>query len=253
MNRMHLASTLVMTAVSLVGCSQAADSVIPAEFGGSADASEATRIWTKLQETIVDAAFKDSTLEEVVESLDTRYELNLLVEWPALEAAAIERDARIDIRLEQVPLAVLVDAVLDQAGAGEVDLGYEVIRGVLTVATGEHLSRYTHLRIYHVGDLLARGYAMHRYGKLPERRYVFDWTPPAFYKADIARFEGPDALLMLIVNTVAPGLWQINGGNVGIIWTYGEVLVVSQTRSVHREIEKLLDLLRAAHDLPRRN
>jgi hypothetical protein len=245
---MYLAGAFVGMAMGSVGCSQPTSHLSPVEIGGRRYLAENAAVWTKVQQTIVDADFEDVGLEEAVTSLGDRYDVNILVNWDALEMAAIERDAPVNIRLKQVSLAVVLDAILGQVGAGECELGYEAMRGVLTVSSREDLSLYHSTRAYHVGRLLAKEHSLLRYGKLQGLGFC-NWSPPEYSMADIARFDGPDALLMLIVNVIDPDSWQINGGKVGTIWAYGDVLVVSHVRSAHLEIEKLLAFLRTAHGL----
>jgi hypothetical protein len=52
-----------------------------------------------------------------------------------------------------------------------------------------------------------------------------------------------EQLIHVIHNTVAPSTWELNGGS-GTITFYGDMLVIRQTARTHREVEKVLKLLR---------
>ncbi|MCZ6699685.1 MAG: hypothetical protein O7D94_12200, partial [Planctomycetota bacterium] len=62
---------------------------------------------------------------------------------------------------------------------------------------------------------------------------------------EVAAFEGADGLVMLINTILEPCSWRMTGGNVGSIYSYGNVLVVDHTVETHRQIAKLLDALRS--------
>jgi hypothetical protein len=52
-----------------------------------------------------------------------------------------------------------------------------------------------------------------------------------------------EQLIHVIHNPVAPSTWELNGGS-GTITFYGDMLVIRQTARTHREVEKVLKLLR---------
>lgn len=56
-------------------------------------------------------------------------------------------------------------------------------------------------------------------------------------------------LINLLESNVAPQSWDTVGG-VGSISEYNGLLVVTQTLEVHREVERVLDMLREAAGLP---
>ena len=53
------------------------------------------------------------------------------------------------------------------------------------------------------------------------------------------------SLLQVVQRTVAPGTWRDSGGSVGAVAIFGNKLVVTHVEKRQREVEALLEQLRA--------
>src|SRR5262249_19043259 len=106
-------------------------------------------------------------LAKIMDDLRKRFNLNIHVNWSALEASDVKRDTRVEIHLKQVPLSTLLDFILIEAGGGEPKLAYHARGGVVFVSTAEALARQTVLRTYDLTDLLGSAYGTRRFANTP--------------------------------------------------------------------------------------
>ena len=230
----------------------------------------------RLDKTVADAGYDRVDFTKVVDDLRQRFDLNIHVNWSALEAAGVRRDTRVELLLKQIPLATLLDYVLIEAGGGAKEpLAYHVRGGVLIISTEEALSRQAVRRAYDVTDLLTSGYATRRFANTPILRlrraggedaggtpmgYGAAGSQPtgggglyggggggatmAEAPAAPAEFVEIQSLIELITQTVDPESWRMAGGSVGAISSVGGRIIVVQTLTAQRQIEELLATLR---------
>jgi len=119
------------------------------------DTPATTEARTKLKKKAPELTFDALPLEAVIEELRKLTGLNIVPNWNALEAVAIERDAEVTLNLKQeVSFEKAIELILDEIGAGDVDLGYVIDDGIVRISTKEDLSRKTVIRVYNVQDLL---------------------------------------------------------------------------------------------------
>lgn len=83
--------------------------------------------------------FKNDKLDEVLDMFGQDMEMNLAVNWRALEAAGIHRDALISQNLQKITYGEAVSAILNQAGKDKVR--WAVIGGVVVISTPDDLTR----------------------------------------------------------------------------------------------------------------
>jgi len=221
-----------------------------------------------LEKMCPEVNYESQPLESGIEYLRELSGVNIVVDWSSLEAAAIERDRSISLKLKNVSLGATLRAILNQAGANEVKLDYQVRDGILMVATAEALAQFVEVRLYGCGDLF----------RLPPPRWVqaevdrslkklFD--PPSQTTTGRGGTPGggavvagrvPDAdeiteavmkrrtveLVNVIQNTIDSESWKNNGGGVGSITLFDDVLVIVQTPRNHEAIDQLIrNLIRA--------
>ena len=60
---------------------------------------------------------------------------NIFVNWRALEAAGVDKNAPVTTRLRDVKFSKVLRTVLDEVGGGTVRLGYTIDEGVITIST----------------------------------------------------------------------------------------------------------------------
>ena len=58
---------------------------------------------------------------------------NIFVNWKALEAAGIDKNAPVTLRLNNVSFAKVLDLVLNSVGGADRNLGYTVDQGVISI------------------------------------------------------------------------------------------------------------------------
>jgi hypothetical protein len=95
----------------------------------------------------------------------------------------------------------------------------------ITFTTEDDLGRYVMVRAYNVQDLV----------KSATTRPDSEGQASAL-----------DELAQVVMENVSPDSWRDAGGTVGSLSKFGNTLVVKQTSSNQREVEKLLEELRSA-------
>jgi hypothetical protein len=162
-----------------------------------------------------------------VDELSAQFGVPIVLAPKKLEEAGINVEVPVSKRLESLPLESILDIVLD-----EMELDYTIRNDLILVSTPEHLESpdMMEIRIYPVRDLVLR-------------RATGSKDQPNSFEADY------DALIDVITTSVAPESWSDVGGPGSIReFDSSAALIVSQTRRVHRQIERLLSTLRTVKD-----
>jgi hypothetical protein len=168
----------------------------------------------------------NTPLGSVISTLSQQFQAPILLSQRRLAEAGIGTDTPVTKRVESASLESLLDLVLL-----DLDLGFTIRSGVILVTTPEDLESMLDTRIYPVRDLVL-------------------WRIPG-EKGAADRYEADwDSLIDVITTTIAPDTWEDVGGP-GSIKEFDKsaAIIVSQTREVHRQIEKLLATLRKAREL----
>ncbi|MEM9066295.1 MAG: hypothetical protein AAGB51_12485 [Planctomycetota bacterium] len=222
---------------------------------------ENRRVLQSINDRRINVAFRDNTLEEVIQFIEAVSQLDIDVDWDALEEISIGRDTPISLTLNNPTLRVVLDRVMSKASAagfGE-QADWAVIDGVLTVSSDSRLRLNTRLEIYDIRDLIVEvpdyedapdldlntalqsgqgggGQSPFQDGgdEDPERR-TFQ--------------ERVDELIEIIRNNVDSDGWLQNGGDTGRIEQLNGNLIITNTPKNHRRIRSLLSQLRAAQAL----
>lgn len=204
--------------------------------------------------------FQQEPFRKVMEHLADAHKLNIIVNWHDIHGAGVEDDVTIDLNLpNEISLRKVFTEVLSQAGAGAVDLGFEVSDGAITVATQQMIDSRTYPAVYPISDLLMdipsfnnapmqdlRDAMKHSSSSSRQRRLPWeegddlDDEP----EEDLARQARVDHFINLIQDTVAPDSWRDRGGTIGTINEVNQQLVITQNSAAQRQIGGLLDKLR---------
>lgn len=218
-------------------------------FGADAGAaSEMDRLAReKLAEVLGDLNFQNTTLENVISQLRAINDLNIQVNWNALEFAGIDRDTEITLQLKGITLEKALRVILDDAQAlVGIPLSYVLDQGVLTVSTDDDLQQQLVTHLYDVHDLLQ---TRPNFYELPD----FDVDVSGgggggdvFGEIDIEEDEEDpvERLRTLLMNVVAPNTWQETAGGLGSLEVLEGILVVTNSPTVHREVFDLLGSMR---------
>lgn len=165
--------------------------------------------------------FVQTPLNQIMAVLSEDYEIPILFDTNALDAVACNPEIEVTINVGNVSLRSALDLMLRNAGAEE--LTYIIDHEVLLITTREEAEKQLETRVYRVEDLIV------------DDRYTVPLAPVA----DL------DSLIDVIMNTVEKDSWSDNGTGDGEIYPMlSSMLVVSQTRQVHNQIDKLLQSLR---------
>jgi hypothetical protein len=228
-----------------------------------------------LQERIPEASFDEAPLDNVLDWLDSLTTTNLVIRWRLLENAGVGRDTPITMSLRNLRFYQVLWTVLDEAGGRDAKLAWEIFdEGLVVVSTAEDLERELILRIYDVRPLLAGNMAWRNRqaelkahqapaGREPEQvrsaaqpagTAAAEQTAPEQLAPGAEHSAGGAAyaweyvyppeqeLCEVLLYSVRPDSWLENGG-LGTAQCFNGMLVVRQSRSVHRELAALLNAL----------
>jgi general secretion pathway protein D len=203
--------------------------------------------------------FQRVPFHQVMEHLADAQRINLLVNWNDLAAAGVERDVPIDLNLpNEITLKKAITEVLHQAG-GEVELGYDVADGVVTVATQRFLARSTYPAVYDINDLLMEipnfndapqtdlaklNDRLRHQASAVDRAWQFGDDDDDEPERDPDRASRVQQIIEMIQTTVDPESWTDLGGTVGSLREINSQLVVTQNSAAHGRISDLLTKLR---------
>lgn len=204
--------------------------------------------------------FRNDPFGEAIERLADTHRINLIVNWNDLRRAGVERDVPIDLSLpREITLRKVLTEMLEQAGAGAVDLGFDVAEGTIKIATRMTLDRQTYIAVYDINNLLME-IPMFNDAPMTDLARVTQRRPAVVDRADRPWLYGDDdddepeadperagrirKIIDLIQDTVAPDSWTDHGGSVGTIKEINGQLVVTQNSSGQRAIGNLLGKLR---------
>ncbi len=243
------------------------------------DSPETVRARERLKTVAPEIRFDSLPFEEVIEKIRALTNLNIVPNWSALEAAAVEKDAEVSLRLNNVSFDKVLDLILDEVGAGEVELAYVIDDGVISISTREDLSRKTKTLVYNVQDLLISvptfrgqpitldqlGQQGDQPGGIAGGRFIEGGGGGAGGGGGQGLFGGGgqqdddeldqqdedplEPIIDLIQATIDPESWREAGGNVGSISSLQQQLIVTQTTTAHNHLRDLLRQLRQARAL----
>jgi prepilin-type processing-associated H-X9-DG protein len=152
------------------------------------------------------ASFDQVLLRDAISAITEQAGVDLLFDDETINDPRIPSDARVRLKVTQPTSGEqLIRWVLRGT-----QLGYTIDHGVVMIASRAKVEAMTTTRVYDVGSLADNS------GMLPQ----------------------------LMQEVVAPNSWQPRGG-VGLVRSYGNKLLVTQTAANHSEVEKLLMLLAA--------
>jgi beta-lactamase regulating signal transducer with metallopeptidase domain len=218
-------------------------SLAPAATAADAPSVDAQtqRVNAALDARVAELNFDAKPFTDVIDQLRDVSKQDIFVNWRALEAAGIDRQAPVTARLRNAKVAKALRVVLDEVGGGTVKLGYEIDDGVVTITTDEDLNKNTLTKVYDIRDLTI---------EIPE------WAPAgevaARPKPQPSTQPGPtltEQIISLIQETVVPDAWRDAGGTVGAIRELSGQLIITATPQMHEDICKLLAMLREGHGM----
>ncbi|HPF41561.1 MAG TPA: M56 family metallopeptidase [Phycisphaerae bacterium] len=239
------------------------------------ESEETRQARSQLRSRAPEIRFDGLTFEGVVDRIRAMTGLNIVPNWAAMEAVAVERDAEVSLSLTDVTFEKTIELVLSEVGGGEVELGYEIDDGIVRISTKEDLSRRTRFVAYDIRDLIfsvpnfkgpeiditQAGQNQNQVGGNGGGRFLGNGGGGGLGsgggsggsggsggtlfvdggdeddEADADDAIGP--LIDLIQQTIEPDSWREAGGNVGSISALNQQLIVTQTSTAHAQLRDL--------------
>jgi hypothetical protein len=195
----------------------------------------------------VKADFQNNSFSDVLDLLRDQAGVDILVQWPQLEQAGLDRNAPVTLRLrEPTPVGSVLSLLFRTL---PVHLTYEIDKGVVVIGAAEASSPEV-TRVYDVSDLVmfrgevAPGGGMPGAAGLPPPGAGgFAGPGPGAPMAVVVPDEVAQ-LTHLIQTTVQPDTWREAGGPSGSITSFKGKLVIKAIEPVHKEVTQLLEMLR---------
>jgi general secretion pathway protein D len=224
-----------------------------------AESEDNRRALATLTQKRVPVNFEDNRLEDVLKFVQTVTNLNMDVDWPSLEAANIDKETQVSLKLTNVPVRTVLDRVMEKLSPdATTGAGWTVNDGVLTVASKEALNKNTLPLIYDIRDLLIE---VPDYTAAPEfdLQSVLQNSGQGGGGGGQSPFrdnqqqnaanrrtlqERTEDLIRIITSNIDSPSWLENGGEVGKIQQFQGNLIITQTPNNHRAVVGLLSKLR---------
>ncbi len=258
MKRFLLPAALAWALSVFVGCtaSRIAPTVTTSDDAWYDDDPASLEVMRKLEKPI-DLTVAGSKMVVAVEAWRSLADVNVVVNWAALEAAGIEQDLPVSLSLRGVPAGVYLELLIDQAGAAAQleKTDWCVEQGVVKVSTRRDLLKVNVTRVYDIRDFLV-GLPFEKSPKDPSKpsgneppKYVPTKEPmirpSATHDVDMTREEMIEHLTTMIQDTVGiHAEWAAYGGDVSSLRELNGLLIIKADWRKHREIEKLYAALR---------
>ncbi len=207
-----------------------------------------------LDQRIPDVSFQDAPLDQVLEWFETATNVKIVVRWQILEDAGLERDKPISIRVSDVRLSQALWFVMNEAGGADLKLAYRASGNILTLSTQDDLGREMLVKTYDVSDLLVRvpnfqgpevelsqvGQNLGQQGGGGGGQSLFQDENDNDDDQDEEDNAEIQELINLIVQTIEPDTWALNGGT-GTISAFRRTLVVRNNPFVHQRLGGYLE------------
>jgi beta-lactamase regulating signal transducer with metallopeptidase domain len=186
-------------------------------FGGSGGEQMDPAVAAQLDRKLPEVSFDAVPFSDAVDFLRDVTSGNIFVDWRALEAAGIDRNAPVTVRLRDVAFKDALTIIL--RGLSH-DLYFNAENAVLQIGinAGERQAEMF-VRGYEVADLIQMA------------------GDPKSAAAELAK---------VIATTVQPDFWRLpdGSGGTGTVSAFGNKVVVTATEPVHRDVIALLKVLR---------
>ncbi len=180
--------------------------------------------------------FTDAEMQDVIDFMQQMTGINFVIDQRVFREMTPEQ-LRVTISLKDIPLKTALRLILHQRG-----LTAEYRDGALLVMPRKAVEEEVYLKMYDVRDL------MFKIKDFPGPEISLQQgdestVSAAFEPAETEKFENPDFIVDLIKGNTGTDTWErIEGCSVSM--AANGLLLVVQNREVHKEIEKLINLMR---------
>jgi hypothetical protein len=196
----------------------------------------------KLDRILPAVDFDGIKLEQVLTDLMHQSDLNLVVLWTQINDDPVKKDVPVTMHLKNVSVATALDTVLS-LGDPKHQLAWNEHGGVVTVATENSLDKsQLVVRMYDVKHILQAN--LH-----PVSPQLLSWSNtgqnllPQQSQPYTQEELQLDEIKKLITDNVSSESWKDNGGDVGSISSFGDLLIITQSEQAQQKIEAFLQLV----------
>lgn len=199
-----------------------------------------------LETPVPEIKFDKTPLNEAVSKLMDITGADIIVDWRALEAAAIDKNEPVSLRLHNVTLGTALDYLCRGIGGGTVRIGYTLDHRIVIVSTVEDLASKVYTRMYNIEDLIETlmRRSIDQSRRANEIRSAAATQPIQLGVEMISRKECVDEIIKMVEELVTPDAWKDVGGPYGAVREFSGLLIVTHEARGHQQVESFLNDLR---------
>jgi len=248
--RRVVTTALVLAASAVIAAAQTE----PVRDAGAVRARVPTTL-KYLNERIDEVSFDSAPLDQVINWLEDFTPMNVVVRWDILEENGVDKDKPISMQVRNLRFSQVLWLLMQEAGGSDVKLAYRASGELLIISTADDLGKEMVVRVYDVSDLLVRAEKFYGAPHMDLQNSqnlgsqgggtgnIFGGTGSGGSRDDDERGgrgreeedTGIQELIDLIVTTVEPNSWALNGG-LGTIQAFRNLLVVRNNILVHQAL-----------------
>ncbi len=191
-----------------------------------------------LDERVVSVDFEDRPLEKALAFLSNYTGVNLVLS-PALQDLKNDLDLSVTLRLSKVSVRTALNVMLQLKGLASV---YR--HGIIMITTPKDARGKPYMRMYPIGDLTVRIRDFPAPEMMLRPSGSEDWGNIGAREEEGREhaFADPDFILDLITENTGGDTWEDEGVRISVTSRF---LIVRTYTGVHRQVVRLLALLRA--------
>lgn len=184
-------------------------------------------------------------LVDALDLLRDSAQVNLHINWKALEAAGVTKETPVSVRLTALPVRKALNFVLQNAAPAT----WFVDDGIIEVTTQEIADKHMYTRVYPIDDLVMEipdfygpQFSLQSAsqqggnsggGQSPFQNQQQNQQPQQ--KPQQTKDQRGQTIVDTITQSIRPDIWKVNGGTATIAYYHGS-LVVTAPRQVHEAI-----------------
>lgn len=170
--------------------------------------------------TPITLEFEDQTLEDVINFIGKKYDIALVIDPLSMRELGIEYDTKVTMKSRGLTLRTFLRKML-----GDLGMSYYVENGSINIMSVERAKARMSIRVYYLGDLVRATNPQFGFGLYGQRLNA------------IQQYQQIVGLIQMVVSTVDPDSWAINGGQGTIAYSPAtSSLIVKQSAEVHLKL-----------------
>lgn len=171
----------------------------------------------KTLNSVMSVDYDGEKFKAVINHIQDRTGLTILVDEPSLEDAGTNYDAAVNLKAQKISVRMVLKKVL-----GDQKLTYIIKEGCIQVMTPKKASEYTVIRTYNIDDLIQ-----------PSQQMQQMFNP---FLNEFQMRQNAMMLINLIQQSVEPSYWQPNGPGSIIFYPPTKSLVIRASAEMHYQL-----------------